>query len=121
MNIIGLSTSFHRPSTTVDNEALYNQFLPHRIEGFLSGINVNVMCYGQTGTGKTHTIFGTPGFMERAGRGDFGISVHRDYGMFPRAVIETYHRVKALGGDYVLTCSALELSMLDNKCMIDAG
>ena len=106
---------------SIDNEALYGQFLPHRIEGFLSGINVNVMCYGQTGTGKTHTIFGTPGLMECAGRGDFGISVHRDYGIFPRAVIETYHRVKALGDDYVLTCSALELSMLGNKCMIDAG
>jgi hypothetical protein len=107
---------------TVDNETLYKQFLPHRIEGFLSGINVNVMCYGQTGTGKTHTIFGTPGLMECAGRGDFGISMHRDYGIFPRAVIETYHRVKALGSNYVLTCSALELSMiLGNKCMIDAS
>ena len=34
-----------------DNEALYNFFLPRRIEAFMSGYNVNVLAYGQTGTG----------------------------------------------------------------------
>lgn len=42
------------PST--DNEALYNFFLPRRINAFLEGYNVNVIAYGQTGTGKTHTM-----------------------------------------------------------------
>ena len=41
-----------------DNEALFNFFLPRRINAFMEGFNVNVMAYGQTGTGKTHTMFG---------------------------------------------------------------
>ena len=45
-----------------DNEALYNFFLPRRIDAFLDGYNVNVMAYGQTGTGKTHTIDTISGF-----------------------------------------------------------
>ena len=104
----------------LDNEGVYNQFIPHRIDVFFEGINVNVMCYGQTGTGKTHTIFGSPGIMERAGRGDYGLSLTKNYGIFPRALLETYSRAKNLGfNTCVLTCSAIELSMLGNKCMFE--
>ena len=112
----------HVVGPELDNEGLYQQFLPSRIDAFFEGINVNVMCYGQTGTGKTHTIFGTPGIMERAGRGDYGISVTKDYGIFPRALLEIFSRSKsATPGQIVLTCSAIELSMLGNKCMFDTG
>ena len=62
----------HVITPEMDNEALFAQFMPQRIEAFLEGVNVNVMAYGQTGTGKTHTMFGTPGIMERAGKGEFG-------------------------------------------------
>ena len=112
----------HVVSPETDNEGLYEQFLPSRIDAFFEGVNVNVMCYGQTGTGKTHTVFGTPGIMERAGRGDYGTSVPKDYGIFPRALLEIYTRAKAASpGELVLTCSAIELSMMGNKCMFDTG
>ena len=45
----------------VDNSELYEMIMPERIDAFLDGVNVNLMAYGQTGTGKTHTIFGAPG------------------------------------------------------------
>ena len=50
-------------------EELYNSYMPARIEGFLEGLNCNIMAYGQTGTGKTHTMFGPPGYMARAAKG----------------------------------------------------
>lgn len=104
---------------SLDNAGLYEQFLPQRLDAFFEGVNVNVMAYGQTGTGKTHTMFGTPGIMERAARGDYGSSVHKDYGIFPRAMWGVFHRAKALGDNCVLTCSAIELSMMGNKCMFN--
>ena len=33
-----------------DNQALYDMFMPQRVEAFLNGINANIMCYGQTGS-----------------------------------------------------------------------
>ena len=100
-----------------DNEKLYNFFLPRRIDAFMDGYNVNLMAYGQTGTGKTHTMFGTPGIMERAGRGDYGTSVNKDYGIFPRALLEIFARYKKLSSqssdkNYILTAHSIELSML---------
>ena len=56
-------------SIAILQEELYNSYMPARIEGFLSGLNCNIMAYGQTGTGKTHTMFGPPGYMARAAKG----------------------------------------------------
>jgi len=106
---------------SLDNAGLYDQFLPQRVEAFFNGVNVNVMAYGQTGTGKTHTMFGPPGIMERAGKGQYGCGIETTYGLFPRAIIHIFQRAKALGDACVLTCSAIELSMFGNKCMFDTG
>ena len=35
-----------------DNAAIYDMFMPQRVELFLKGTNVNIMAYGQTGSGK---------------------------------------------------------------------
>eukprot|EP00944_MAST-04C_sp_MAST-4C-sp1_P012881 g12881.t1 len=101
----------------IDNEQLYSAFLPSRVEAFMSGYNVNLLAYGQTGTGKTHTMLGTPGVMKRAGRGDYGMSVHKDYGIFPRAALDIFLQYKQLSSSsenetYVLTAHSVELSML---------
>ena len=40
------------------NANVYELFMPRRIEAFVGGVNVNVMAYGQTGTGKTHPCLG---------------------------------------------------------------
>ena len=113
----------HVISPEVKNEGVFAKFLPHRIEAFFQGINVNLMCYGQTGSGKTHTIFGTPGIMERAGRGEFGMSAAEDYGIFPRALLEIFGRMKGEPvGECQLTCSVIELDMIQgNKCLFDVG
>jgi len=105
-------------------ESLYNTYMPMRIDGFLQGLNCNIMAYGQTGTGKTHTMFGPPGLMARAAAGEFGVEVISEYGLFPRGVIELYNRLQQLqssgtGVDYVMTVSAVELAIDGNLDMFD--
>ena len=46
----------HVIAPDMDQAALYDHFMPPRIQQFLDGVNVNVMAYGQTGSGKTHTM-----------------------------------------------------------------
>ena len=109
---------------TTDNAAMFDQFMPPRIDGFLEGYNVNVMAYGQTGSGKTHTVFGPPGILSRAGAGEYGTEIHPDYGLFPRGVLTIFRKVAELrklqpGKTFVLTCAAVELGMTGNEDMFD--
>ena len=62
-----------------DNEQLYSVFLPSRVEAFMGGYNVNLLAYGQTGTGKTHTMLGTPRVIKRSGPCDYCMTVHQDW------------------------------------------
>ena len=103
-----------------DQEALYEKFVPQRIDAFLDGYPVNICCYGQTGSGKTHTMFGPPGLMARAAAGEFGDSVCPDYGLFPRGLLDIVHglREKKRGGGslhYYLTASSVELSAISGN------
>ena len=43
--------------------------MPSRVDELFAGFNVSLLAYGQTGTGKTHTMFGgtaphDPGLVE---------------------------------------------------------
>ena len=133
----GVSFSANPPHLTVDNrefsypshiitpemdqQALYDAFMPRRVEAFLAGVNVNVMAYGQTGSGKTHTMFGPPGIMGRAAAGEYGDSLCPGYGLFPRgllAVFEACEEQRRAGATVVLTGSAVELSVMGNQDML---
>jgi centromeric protein E len=55
--------------TTKTNEDIFNSTVKESIESFLKGINVSIFAYGQTSTGKTHTMKGeesNPGIMRLA-------------------------------------------------------
>jgi len=120
-------TKFSYPSSVIGpdstQEMLYDSYMPKRIEGFLDGFNCNIMAYGQTGTGKTHTMFGPPGYMARASKGEFGMKVIPEYGLFPRGMIELYNKLQALregpesNSSYVMTVSAVELALEGNLDM----
>ena len=106
----------------MDQESLFHEFMPTCIDGFLSGYNVNIIAYGQTGSGKAYTVFGPPGCMESAGKGEYGIDNHERYGLFPRTLLEIYHRLQELDTSdsskvYVMTCNAVELSAMGNEDM----
>ena len=118
--------SFNYPKMVVDpdtnQKSLFNEFMPNCIDGFLNGYNVNIIAYGQTGSGKTYTMFGPPGCMKKAAIGEYGRDVHEDYGLFPRGLIDIFNRLAELKisdpcNSYVLTCSAVELSVMGNEDM----
>ena len=111
----------HVISPDMDQQALYDAFMPARMQAFIDGVNVNVIAYGQTGSGKTHTMFGPPGIMARAAAGVLGDGVCTDYGLFPRGVLAAMDAVAALrqaGVAAVLTASAVELSIMGNEDML---
>jgi kinesin family protein 4/21/27 len=74
-------------------------------------------------------MFGPPGIMDCAGRGEYGDGVCPEYGLFPRGMIEIFrqlqehrHSAEGQGMAYVLTVSAVEISMLGNVDMfVKAG
>ena len=108
----------------MDQRALYDAFMPQRVQAFLDGINVNIMAYGQTGSGKTHTVFGPPGIMARAAGGAYGDGACAEYGLFPRALLQIFdacEKMRAAGSALVLTASAVELSLAGNIDMLSSG
>lgn len=92
---------------------------PHVLNEFTEtgGRNVFLLTYGQTGTGKTHTIFGPKEFLQP------GCEGAADWGLFPKAVHHTIERMRAKGGScrWKLYISAVEFyffsgfDLLDNK------
>ena len=102
----------HIITPDMDNQALFDAFMPKRIDAFLAGVNVNVMAYGQTGSGKTHTMFGPAGVMARAASGEYGDGVYEGYGLFPRGLLAIFAAVderRRAGETLVLTGSAVEV------------
>ena len=107
----------HVIAPEMDQQALYDEFMPPRVQAFLDGVNVNIMAYGQTGSGKTHTMFGPPGIMGRAAAGEYGNSICPTYGLFPRGLLACFGACEALragGCAVILTASAVELSYMGN-------
>ena len=126
ISIDGKSFSYPKMVVTPDTsqESLFNEFMPDHIQGFLDGYNVNIIAYGQTGSGKTYTVFGPPGCMDRAGKGDYGNNIHENYGLFPRALYNIFHRLEELkesasSNAYMMTCAAVELSSMGNEDMFN--
>ena len=60
-------------------EEVYAQFVAPFTAQFLAGYNVTLFAYGQTGTGKTHTVIGGDGYEQR--------------GVVPRFVEEVFTHV----------------------------
>ena len=79
------------------------------------GFNGLLFAYGQTGTGKTHTIFGP--------QPSWGSMRHEDCGILPRAVSDIFEQmrgsVKTIS--YTLTASALEFYMTGCLDLLDDG
>ncbi|EOD20793.1 hypothetical protein EMIHUDRAFT_117465 [Emiliania huxleyi CCMP1516] len=111
----------HVIAPEMDQQALYDAFMPVNMQAFVDGVNVNVIAYGQTGSGKTHTVFGPPGILARAAAGELGDGVDQDYGLFPRGVlgaVDTVGKLRQEGIAAVLTASAVELSIMGNEDML---
>ena len=79
----------------------YNALCAPLVKHALTGYDCTLVAYGQTGSGKTHTMFGPPGCLVEArvrrwreacsSSGSPGSRAPRDWGVFPRAVLELMH------------------------------
>lgn len=70
---------------TATQEDVFNAVQPS-IQAALSGYNATVFAYGQTGTGKTHTIFGSDDTDPSTLDVDQGPSAKSAWGIIPRAL-----------------------------------
>lgn len=97
---------------------VYTQFDP-LVSEFTStpGRNVMLLAYGQTGTGKTHTIFG-------AAEAAVTEEQEAEWGLFPKVVNNTLKAMASKGAKFKLCISALEFycgmccDLLDKKTVI---
>lgn len=98
--------------------------MPELLESFLGGYNVTFFAFGQTGTGKTHTLFGSQ--LELVESFDLGTSAGRLpelWGLFPRVLVSAVTQLKTRD-NCKLTANVLELYMgqcldlLNNKTAV---
>ncbi|KAJ1294668.1 hypothetical protein BS78_01G163300 [Paspalum vaginatum] len=80
------------------------------IENALAGFNTSLVCYGQSGTGKTYTMWGPLGAMVDSG------SDHADLGVVPRVFQNLFSRIQRIQKSspekqtsYQCRCSFLEV------------
>ena len=81
-----------------------SEVLPGLLNDFWTDRNAMIFAYGQTGTGKTHTMFGVEDSLTAT-------SENIGWGLLPRAVHETLRQIKereAQGIHSVLLLSAIE-------------
>lgn len=87
---------FERVYDTDDSQqTIYGENVCHLVTKVLDGVNVSVLAYGPTGTGKTYTIEGE--------------SVSGKEGIIPRAALELCKKVRHLSDDSLLTISCMEV------------
>ena len=81
-----------------NKERLYETAIAPMVDEVLQGFNCTVFAYGQTGTGKTHTMTGE-------------MSSPEGSGVIPRAVGHIFRYLNGLGcvNEFTVKCSFLEL------------
>ncbi|KAI9331809.1 P-loop containing nucleoside triphosphate hydrolase protein [Zopfochytrium polystomum] len=98
---------------TVSQETLYGTVAP-LVDRFLEGMNVTVMAYGQTGTGKTYTMGSSKEYIAAGGANP------ESEGIIPRAMFDIFSKLNdaevATSSSYTLTCTFLEIY---NEDLID--
>ncbi|ODQ83121.1 hypothetical protein BABINDRAFT_159575 [Babjeviella inositovora NRRL Y-12698] len=85
---------------SADQELLFQGVADPLFREFLNGYNCTILAYGQTGTGKTHTMCGNSNILADG-------QLSGDAGIIPRVLYELFNHMGK--DDYVVKCSFLEL------------
>ncbi|EDV22771.1 uncharacterized protein TRIADDRAFT_3491, partial [Trichoplax adhaerens] len=97
--------TFDRIFTPETNQLnIYKSMVIPMIEEVLEGYNCTLFAYGQTGTGKTHTMIG-----QRDDQAFLSWEDDPKAGIIPRALGQLFDRLEAMDGDYTMRISYLEL------------
>jgi len=95
-------------------EEVYNELAAGSVRRFIRGeANGLVFAYGQTGTGKTHTILGP--------EHSWGSVGHTDAGIFPRAAASVFEHFSGRASDFTLHASALEFYIATGHDLLEDG
>ena len=94
------------PDTT--QERLYDASISPIVDEVLQGFNCTIFAYGQTGTGKTHTMTGEVGAVGEDGTGN---ALTDGSGVIPRAMAQIFTHLEenCAGTEYTVKCCFLEL------------
>jgi len=124
----GQQTSFNYmervlgPAT--DQETAWTELgLPRMLDKVTAGYSAAFLAYGQTGTGKTHTMFGSQ--LDQVASWAGGESYPAQWGVFPRAVMELLARLQ--GRRVLLTANIVEIyfwqafDLLNQKAELNWG
>lgn len=84
-----------------DQGMVYEDVAGHVLDEVLGGYNCTVFAYGQTGTGKTHTMAGDLA----AGAGTYAAGA----GVIPRTLFRLFHVLESRGDDFGVHMSFVEL------------
>ncbi|CAK1545382.1 unnamed protein product [Leptosia nina] len=82
---------------------IYQEVVSPLIEEVLAGYNCTVFAYGQTGTGKTHTMVGEAAQSETTWQSD------PQAGIIPRALSQLFDELRLTNTEYTVRVSYLEL------------
>jgi len=94
----------------INQAAVYEKVGKPTLESVLSGYNGTILAYGQTGTGKTYTMFGPDIYDENK------------KGVIPRAAGEMFQRWDESIKEVVINCSMLEIYKEElHDLLIDEG
>lgn len=89
-------------------EEVFDTMVRPIVDEVLEGFNCTIFAYGQTGTGKTHTMEGN-------------IHSEEDAGIVPRSVKAILENLEASGSEFTIRVSFLELcKFLCNHCVAHA-
>lgn len=55
------------------NKTIYEECIDREIKNALQGYNTSILVYGVTGSGKTHTVFGSLGYRDSANTDELGL------------------------------------------------
>lgn len=93
-----------------DQQLLFEKVAMPLFQDFLNGINVTILAYGQTGTGKTYTMCGNGDFdVDLKDSGNEEPHLHEQAGIIPRVLGELFSALDRMDSDYVVKCSFIEL------------
>ena len=97
-----------------DQKTIFNEIGLPLVKKFLSGYNSTIFAYGQTGTGKTHTIIGPLESLFDDNNDNFGLIPNILNFLFNNKeeatnIIRSSSKEKAEKVDYSLSCSCIEI------------
>lgn len=104
-----------------DQQQAYNQIARPLLEQLRSGYSCTLCAYGQTSSGKTHSVFGPPGCLTVTSVAQAQGETPAEWGIFPRLVLDIQKM------DSVVHASAIEIyqdmpyDLLDDRAPLSVG